>query len=141
MHSSKENKFRECVSLDGPWMKGQLMVHDKSTNSRLVHDDRPRETIQTDCEQRRCSVLIHHTRPKGGRPSKKGLDDLLTFQGHLSHTSLGRAPYSAQNIMIKVLYHKLFPNNGYKEQVHVTSITVMEVTSESSELLNNRSNC
>ena len=71
----------------------------------------------------------------------KGLDGLLTFQERLSHTSLGRAPYSAQNIMIKVLYHKSFPNNGYKEQVHVTSIAVMEVTSESSELLYNRSSC
>ena len=86
-------------------------------------------------------MLIQHTHPKGDRPSKKGLDDLLTFQRRLSHMSLGRAPYSAQNIMIKVVYHKPFPNNGYKEQVHVTSIAVMEVTSESSELLNNRSSC
>ena len=86
-------------------------------------------------------MLIQHTCPRGGRPSKKGLDDLLTFQGRLSHTSLGRAPYLAQNIMIKVLYHKPFPNNGYKEKVHVTSIAVMEVTFESSELLNNRSSC
>ena len=71
----------------------------------------------------------------------KGLDDLLTFRERLSHTSLGRAPYLARNIMIKVLYLKPFPNNGYKEQVHVTSIAVMEVTSESSELLDNRSSC
>ena len=117
------------------------MVRDKSPNSRLIHDGRPRETIQTEREQRRYSVLIQHTRPRGGRLSKKGLDDLLTFQGCLSHTSLGRARYSTRNIMIKALYHKLFPNNGYKEQVHVTSIAVMEVTSKSSELLNNRSGC
>ena len=71
----------------------------------------------------------------------KGLDDLFTFQECLLHTSLGRAPYSARNIMIKVIYHKSFPNNGYREQVHVTSITVIEVTSESSELLDNRSRC
>ena len=71
----------------------------------------------------------------------KGLDDLLTFQERLSHTSLGRALYSTQNIMIKVLYHKPFPNNGYREQVHVISIAVMEVISESSELLDNRSSC
>ena len=79
--------------------------------------------------------------PRGGCLSKKGLDDLLTFQGCLSHTSLGQAPYSAQNIMIKVVYHKPFPNNDYKEQVYVTSIAVMKVTFESSELLNNRSSC
>ena len=48
------------------------------------------------------TLLIQHTRPRGGRPSKKGLDDLFTFQGRLSHTSLGRARYSARNIMIKV---------------------------------------
>ena len=71
----------------------------------------------------------------------KGLDNLLTFQERLLHTSLGRAPYSARNIMIKVLYHKPFPNNSYKEQIHVTSIAIMEVTSESSELLDNRSSC
>ena len=117
------------------------MVRDKSPNSKLVHDGHPRETIQTDREHRRYSVLIQHTRPRGGHPSKKGLDDLLTFQGRLSHTSLGRAQYSTRNIMIKALYHKPFPNNGYKEQVHVTSIAVMEVTSESSKLLNNRSSC
>ena len=65
------------------------MVRDKSPNSRLVYDGRPRETIQTDREQRRYSVLIQHTRPRGGRLSKKGLDNLLTFQGRLSHTNLG----------------------------------------------------
>ena len=86
-------------------------------------------------------MLIQHTRPRGGRPSKKGLDDLFTFQGCLSHTSLGQAPYLARNIMIKVLYHKPFPNNDYKEQVYVTSMAVMEVTFESSKLLNNRSSC
>ena len=87
------------------------------------------------------TLLIQHTRPRGGCPSKKGLDDLLTFQGRLSHRSIGWAWYSARNIMIKVLYHKPFPNISYKEQVHVTSIAIMEVTSESSELLYNRSSC
>ena len=71
------------------------MVRYKSPNSRLIHDGRPRETIQTEREQRRYSVLIQHTHPKGGCPFKKGLDDLLTFQGRLSHMSLGRAPYSS----------------------------------------------
>ena len=87
------------------------------------------------------TLLIQHTRPRGGCPSKKGLDDLLTFQGRLSHRTIGWAWYSARNIMIKVLYHKPFPNISYKEQVHVTSIAIMEVTSESSELLYNRSSC
>ena len=67
------------------------MVRHKSPNSRLVHEVCLRETIQTDREQRRYSVLIQHTCPRGGRLSKKGLDNLLTFQGRLSHTSLGRA--------------------------------------------------
>ena len=73
-----------------------MINHLTPNSSMMVVQGKPYKQSRED------TLLIQHTRPRGGRPSKKGLDDLFTFQGRLSHTSLGRARYSARNIMIKV---------------------------------------